>query len=164
MSNFRGQADYKSAFSTAVDELIAANYANPIPRNEKSQIITDITDEYVVSTGERPDVEDLDRLANVFLHEELTDMDEHKMSREEYPIMSERQHERRVVREPLTNRPENLQQRGVYRRKRTVYEMIIVDRNVQIRNAERRRKYREFTKVQPVITYSIATGPDSRGI
>jgi hypothetical protein len=181
--HFRGNPEYKSAFSAAVTEFIAnmispelrqlyekkremerANDADGLARvnaeimrhrTERSRAIEALIDEYIASTGERPDAAELERLANAVLHEELTDDDEHKMSREEYPIMSERQHERRVVREPMTDTPENLQQRRATRRKRTVYEMLYVDRNAKIRNRERRKAYREFTKVQPVITYNL---------
>lgn len=54
-----------------------------------------MTDAYVACRGERPAVAQLDRLASLILRDELTDMNEHKMTQQEYPLLSERQQERR---------------------------------------------------------------------
>lgn len=51
--------------------------------------------EYIARYGQRPNQRLLDRLATLCLYEEVTDKDRLKMRNNEYPIMSERQEERR---------------------------------------------------------------------
>lgn len=65
-------------------------------RKKRMAEVERLTDEYIASTGLVPDGALLERMTNVILHEELTDNDEHKMSRNEYPIMSDSMYERRV--------------------------------------------------------------------
>ena len=54
-----------------------------------------VIDEYITKYGQRPNQRLLDRLATLCLYEEVTDKDRLKMRNNEYPIMSERQEERR---------------------------------------------------------------------
>lgn len=63
--------------------------------NDRIRKVQEMTDAYIEQRGERPDVTQLDRLSSLILRNELTDMNEYKMSHNEYPIMSERQQERR---------------------------------------------------------------------
>jgi hypothetical protein len=65
-------------------------------RKRRMAEVERLTDEYIESTGRVPDGALLERMTNVILHEELTDNDEHKMSRNEYPILSDSMYERRV--------------------------------------------------------------------
>ncbi|WP_025846526.1 hypothetical protein [Brevibacillus agri] len=157
---FRGHADYKAVFSEAVTELIAANRANPIPRPERRALIEALTDEYVASTGERPDVAELDRLADALLYEELTDRHPDKVTREEYPIMSETQLARRQnASAPLHaahyEATDGRNYRVPTRRRRSDYENMFVDRIAKVRNKERKRQYAKDTRASEVTTYYI---------
>lgn len=157
---FRGQADYKSAFSAAVSDLIAANRANPIPRSERIALIGALTDEYVASTGERPDVAELERLADAILYEELTDQRRDKISGVEYPFMSEWQ---LAVRQNREYDVKLAEERGTdgrdykppIRRHRTARENRFVDMYARSKNEARRRQYRKDTEPGPLITYNI---------
>lgn len=158
--HFRGNPDYKAAFSAAVTELIATNRANPIPRHERMRIIGALTDEYVASTGERPDVAELERLADAVLYEELTDQNPHKIAHTEYPFMSETQLSLRRDREVSLWVAKELDQDGVdrkpkKRRMRSKHEHAFMDRTVKSRNKERLRKHRAAMTPGPVITYNL---------
>ncbi len=85
----------KTEFNERVNELWALTKAGNLPRNERFQAVEQLTDEYIASTGERPDSQALDRLATLCLYEEMTDKNEHKMMQQDRPIMSDRQQERR---------------------------------------------------------------------
>lgn len=65
-------------------------------RATRMQAVEDLTDAYIEQTGKTPDGPVLERLANVILHEELSDPRPDKMTLEEYPIMSERMYKVRT--------------------------------------------------------------------
>lgn len=71
--------------------------AGQTSRKKRMVEVERLTDEYVESTGRTPSEELLTRMANVILHEELTDKRADKMTLEEYPIMSDSQYERRTT-------------------------------------------------------------------
>lgn len=168
LSLFRGRPDYKSAFSEAVSALIAEKITD---RTERMRRIAELTDEYVAATGERPDVSVLERLANAVLHEELTDKSPDKMTREEYPIMSDIQLARRQagVHQRIGARQkgesslslasdygsdgENYRYPG--RRKRTIDEQIWIDQATSSRNHARRKTYQRLAKPSRVVSYKI---------
>lgn len=122
-----------------------------------------------------PDSSLLNELTDLAIYEELTDNASNKVARDEYPILSEIQLARRRegVHEKTGKTPKGEVSIGAAstmatdgrnyrvptRRKRTVNENLLSDQ-ARSRNKERRNKYEEFTKVQPVITYRIdvATG------
>lgn len=54
-----------------------------------------MSDAFITCRGTRPDSTQLDRLASLILRDELTDKNEHKMAQQEYPLLSDRQQERR---------------------------------------------------------------------
>lgn len=112
----------------------------------------------------------LEQLANLALYEELTDSTAHKSRHNEYPFLSSTQLERRqtgkhgrggeeVGEAPLasagTIATDMRDYRVPTRRKRSAFEDKLRDAKAKSRNAERRRKYREFTKEQPVYTYKM---------
>lgn len=83
--------------------------AGQTSRKKRMEEVERLTDEYVGSTGRTPSEELLTRMANVILHEELTDSHPDKMSRKitpemsederrrhEYPILSDRMYVARV--------------------------------------------------------------------
>jgi hypothetical protein len=156
--HFRGNPDYKAAFSAAVTDLIASNRANPIPRAERMRLIGALIDEYIASTGERPDAAELERLADAVLYEELTDTNRMKSRDEEYPILSEHQLARRQSGKykrwdtegevPLEVALHYATDGHNYcfpnRRRRTIEEMIWMDWHSRSRNKDRRDHYNAF--------------------
>lgn len=104
-----------------------------------------------------PESELLDKLADLILYEELTDATPYKIANTEYPIMSANMMEERSEKDvQLVGVDYETDRKATgKRRKRTRREDYLVDKNAKARNAERRRKYHEFTKVQPVTTYNI---------
>ncbi|NGQ95476.1 hypothetical protein G3578_09960 [Brevibacillus sp. SYP-B805] len=159
--HFRGNPDYKSAFSAAVTELVDGVRSGAIPdRTERARAIEALIDEYIASTGERPDPAELERLANAALHEELTDQRRNKLTAPEYPFMSEWQLAVRQNREYDIKLAEEIATDGrTYkpptRRHRTVRENRFVDIYAKSKNAERRRQYRKDTAPGPIIRYHL---------
>lgn len=82
-------------FNARINELWAATKVGKLPRNERFAAIERLTDEYITTTGRRPDPAHLDRLATLCLYEEITDPHPDKMALEEDAVMSDRQYGRR---------------------------------------------------------------------
>jgi hypothetical protein len=141
-----------------------------LPRELRLVKIEKLTEEYFAKTGEMPDAIALERLSDLCLYEELTDSDRMKVRNNEYPFLSETQ---------MARRQEGLHARGgtsgevplsaadslgsdgrnygiPTRRERNSRENRFVDKEAKIRNKERKQKYMEFTKVQPVIIRKIS--------
>jgi len=167
LSRFKHGTDYKAEFERAVNEIIDKNIED---RTERIRAIDALIDEYVDAIGSAPDPKQLERLADYILREELTDSSKDKVSREEYPILSEWQlarrtsgkHQRKedaVIEVSLSAAKyiatDGRDYRYPKRRKRTVQEMLFIDENAKIRNKERRRKYKEFTKPSKVKVYNL---------
>lgn len=87
--------DFKTAFKEAVDELVAEG--PDLTRTQRIDRVAQLTDAYVIQTGERPDTSQLHRLADVILREELSDPHPDRITRNEYPIMSDRMLGRRTT-------------------------------------------------------------------
>ena len=127
------------------------------------QIIENLTDCYFAATDASPDAKQLERLADAILHEELYSDDNYYVKHTEYPILNERKHETRTHKDV---KPEGLEtvdtggknQRKPTKRKRGKYENAFVDKHTRSKNRERRKKYHEFTKVQPVKRWNMYTG------
>jgi hypothetical protein len=189
-------ADYKSEFQRKANDIIERTRKGLLPREERMEEIEKITSEYAIKhaeakmaaiekekraakrEGRKPkelpfnplDSKLLDALADAILHEELTDPHPDKITRNEYPIMSEFQLARRKEgvhaakgKFPKGEIPLNAVSllatdgktyRKPKRAKRTDKEYMQMD-SAKSRNKERRRKYNEFTKPQPVITYRL---------
>ncbi len=142
-----------------IDALWAQTKAGNLPREQRFEAIERLTEEYIVANGKRPDTEDLDRLASLCLYEELTDDTPWKTQNTEYPIHSEEQRiqieKNEVGMKALGLVDSNRRQISEgKRRKRSDYENSKANK-VRSRNLERKRKYRDFTKPQPVIIYKI---------
>jgi hypothetical protein len=84
--------DFTHDYKEKLNELISILEANAstTSREGRSQLIETITDEYVAQVGKTPPSDALTRMADVMLHEELTDSHPDKITREEYPILSDR--------------------------------------------------------------------------
>ncbi|WP_425594289.1 hypothetical protein [Bacillus cereus] len=155
--------DYKRQFETYVSTLITTlreSYSSTISnRNVRAEEIKSLTDAYVGTVVERPEPKQLERLADLLLYEELHDTHPDKMTREEYPIMSEHQLSRRHSGEVSMKVAEEYgsdcrNYKPPVRRKRTRKETWQIDREAKSRNEERRKAYREFTRVQAVRVYN----------
>jgi hypothetical protein len=157
-------ADYKTELHEAITELQAETKRGEMPRQLRLVKIEQLTEDYYDKAGEMPDAVALERLADLVLHEELTDNDRMKVRNNEYPFFSETQ---------LARRQEGLHARGgtsgevplaaaesigtdgrsygiPTKRERNKRENRFVDKEAKIRNNERKQKYVDFTKIQPV--------------
>jgi hypothetical protein len=159
--------DYKTQLHEDITQLQAATKRGEMPRSLRLVKIEELTETYVATTGEWPDVVALERLADLCLYEELTDDDRMKVRNNEYPFLSSEQMARRQegkhvrksdnpnIEVPLAI-ADNIGSDGrnynePTRRVRSERENRFVDKEARSLNKERKRKYSEFTKVQPVI-------------
>ncbi|WP_157349624.1 hypothetical protein [Bacillus sp. EE-W1] len=156
---FDTDGDYKVKFMSYVDGLIKRreNDSDAISnRDTRAEEIKSLTDAYTETVGKLPDEFQLGRLADLLLYEELHDKDRMKVRNNEYPFLSERQLLRRRSEETSDKMYEEYSvdkrnHKAPIRRVRSRRENRLIDRDARIRNKERRRIYREFSKVQPVI-------------
>lgn len=140
-------------FSEKVTELfdrLKAGEEALVNRQSRIKIIDEIVEDYFAANGEMPEALDLDRLSSLILHEELTDNNPYKMTHEDEPIVSVRQKERREDREMGASESFTHGADGRDYRRPTRKPTKRVNTEARIRNDERRRKYNEFTRVQPV--------------
>lgn len=175
--------DYREALVKQIETIEKDTEAGVLSREERMQIIEVASKEYtyqhalaneIAAENDRrsaeasgrkpkempfnpPESELLDKLADLVLYEELTDATPYKIANTEYPIMSANMMEERSEKDvQLVGVDYETDRKATgKRRKRTMRENYLVDKNARARNAERRRKYHEFTKVQPVISYNI---------
>lgn len=119
-----------------------------------------------------PDQYLVGKLADLFLYDDLNDTTSWKYRAEEYPFLSESQYARRKSGKHQRNYEAPTGEaslKGAWatdvtgknyevpvRRKRSNNENIRMDEATVSRNKEYRRRYREFTKVQPVYTYHVS--------
>lgn len=167
---FNINGDYKTQFETYVNTLISnlreSDSSAISNRDVRVKEIKSLTDAYVGTVGERPETKQLERLADLLLYEELSDTHPDKVAREEYPIMSDYQLARRHSGEVSMKVAEEYSvDRRCYkppvRRKRTRKETWQIDKESKSSNEERRKAYREFTKVQLVLSYVIGIDEES---
>lgn len=71
-------------------------YASKTSIEWRKEGIEWLTTEYLNTTGKVPDGKLLERMADTLLHAELTDNAKDKMSKYEYPILSDMQYARRT--------------------------------------------------------------------
>ncbi|HDR5278097.1 TPA: hypothetical protein QCS28_005455 [Bacillus thuringiensis] len=164
---FDTNGDYKTQFETYVNALITSlresNSEAISNRDVRAEEIKSLTDAYVGMVGERPEPKQLERLADLLLYEELHDAHPDKMTLAECPIMSDHQLSRRYSGEVSMKIAEEYgvdrrNYKPPVRRKRTRKETWQIDREARSRNEERRKVYREFTRVQGVRVHSIEGG------
>jgi hypothetical protein len=151
-------ADYKTQLHEAITQLQAATKRGELPRELRLVKIEALTEEYFARAGEWPDSVALERLSDLALYEELTDTDRMKVRNNEYPFLSDYQFEERYMAEVSFKVAEeqgidgrNYKPPG--RRERTKRETKFIDKHARIRNKERKQRYSEFTRVQPVTVY-----------
>jgi hypothetical protein len=144
----------KQLAQEGADAIFEDTLAN---RDLRMQIVEDLTECYREAAGDWPDAKTLEKLTDAILCEELTDMHPDKITRTEYPFMSDWQLDARHENEYADTLGEAHGTDGrkhskPTRRVRTGREHFVVNKHTKSRNLERKRKYREFTKVQPVTT------------
>jgi hypothetical protein len=150
---------YKEELHEAITQLQQATKRGEMPREVRLGRIEALAEEYFAKAGEMPDAVALERMSDLILYEELTDMNPDKMTSEEYPIMSEHQFDRRdnresVVGAEIENSPaDGRKHLKPTRRVRSDYENKFVNKKAKIRNKERKKAYNDFTKVQPVVIH-----------
>lgn len=151
------QMEVKSAFKQAANETVVCSLGSICyrPNGKRNAKIEQLTESYFAKTGAMPDGVALERLADLCLYEELTDPNPDKVTKAEYPFLSEHQFEERYKAEVSEKVAEEYGADGrnhkpPLRRKRTKKDEKFIDKNAKIRNKERKRQYVEFTKVQPV--------------
>lgn len=139
-------------FDVKINDLFERTKSGLLQRENRFKAVEQLTDEYITVNGQRPEPEQLDRLSSLCLYEELTDATPWKTKNNEYPIHSARQQEE-IEKNEVNMTVESTGRDKPVRRKRSDYENHFVNKKVQSANAERKKKYREFTKVQPVNSY-----------
>lgn len=147
-------ATHKDQFNDAVTEIIEAHVE---PRERRIRDVNELIDEYITSVGEVPCIRQLERLTDYIMHEEINNTDPDKMTKNEYPIMSGRQEERRHNNETSLRDAEHVgtdgrDYRRMVRRRRTIGELIFVDKHAKIRNRKRRRAYEAFVRGGNLVT------------
>lgn len=158
-------------YITLINEMTRRNDHVMGDRSKRMVVIERLIEEYVAQTGRHPDGKHLERLTDAILYEELTDSHPDKMTRNEYPIMSDtqlaRRREGKQVKKDGRNKGEVPLNAAKYfgsdlrnyrepvRKGLSTQEAINVDNKTKSRNKERQRVYREFTKTQPVTTYNM---------
>jgi hypothetical protein len=152
--------DYKTAFSDAVADLIEEGIED---RAERMLAVQALIDAYIDSVGETPDGEQLERLTDYILAEELTDKHKNKVSATEYPFMSTWQLDVRRNREYSVDLAENHGTDGVNynlptRRRRRAKEMRFIDKVSQIKNKRRNAQYRKDTAPGEIVRYNLTDG------
>lgn len=95
--------DPNEMFRINVYEIELALKAKTITVADVMSRATLIIDEYIELTGKRPPTDDLDALATAVLNDTYTDTSQTKASDEEYPVMTEKQRERRLARESMSD-------------------------------------------------------------
>lgn len=83
-------------FRLEANKLIRKGIAD---RAERMAAVSALIDIYVEKSGDSPDSSITDKLTDYLLHEELTDFDPNKVSRDSYPVFSENQKRLRSQRE-----------------------------------------------------------------
>ena len=155
-------------FNEAIEDLFAQTKAGLLPRKERFKAIEALTDRYISENGERPEAGQLDRLATLSIYEEIVDSRKNKMREEETPVMSDSQYRRRtdgaharggagseVASAGAAGYSADGRYYGLPVRKTLLIKDAISMDTALSRNEERRRKYNEFTRVQPVHTWNM---------
>jgi hypothetical protein len=102
----------------------------------------------------------IDMLTNAVLDEELTDKHPDKITREEYPFLSEYQFDRRQRNEYSLDLAESYDSTGrnhakPKRRQRTAREERFIDRVAQAKNRKSDAQYKRNTSAGPINTYNL---------
>lgn len=149
--------DYKASFAAEVDKLVSKGTIVVV---ELNHAIAALTDSYINAYGKWPESEQLDRLADCYMYEIFSDRHPDKVTRNEYPILSHVQLQRRRDREYSLGLAEHYDEDGrnrakPTRRRRTAREERFVDKASRRRNRERNAQYRKDTSPGDVVSYNL---------
>lgn len=89
-------ADYKADMHRHIDKLFTQAKTLNTDRQTRLNATDDLIEAYFAHTEKAPDGNHLERMATLILRDELTDPHPDKMSRAEYPIMSDSQRDERL--------------------------------------------------------------------
>lgn len=95
MKYSRLKPEHKVILDSSLMEL--ERKASEMTREERIQAVNELTECYTIQMNYILDSRTLDRMANLILYEELSDMHPDKITRNEYPIMSDNQLTRRTT-------------------------------------------------------------------
>lgn len=166
MSALEPAFDYKAEFHDAVTDLIAEDITD---RGERMAAVYALTEAYIDSVGVAPGPAELERLTDYVLREELTDRHPDKITRDDYPFMSDWQLGRREDHEYSLSLADTYDQNGVNRakperRRRTAREERFIDRAARRKNRARNAQYRRDTSPGPVVDGASASFTQCAGI
>jgi hypothetical protein len=85
----RLKPEHRVILDSSLTELERKAYE--MTREERIKAVEELTETYTMKLDYILDSRSLERMANLILHEELSNSHPDKITREEYPIMSERQ-------------------------------------------------------------------------
>ncbi|TFI48184.1 hypothetical protein E4O93_09060 [Diaphorobacter sp. DS2] len=156
----KGRTAMTNDFNDVIDDIRRKTKAGELPREARIAEIDRATEEWFARTGKMPDAKQLERLADLILHEELTDTDRMKVRNNEYPFFSDSQLDERYRSEASFKLADEQGVDGAnhkppVKRMRSRREDYLIDKKAKTKNKERQRVYTEFTKVQPVVTSNI---------
>lgn len=88
--------DYKTDLHAHITQLFTQAKTLNTTREERLHASDDLIEAYYAHCEQVPDGIALERLATLILRDELTDKHPDKMTREEYPLLSDSQREERI--------------------------------------------------------------------
>ncbi|MFH5187071.1 hypothetical protein ACHHV8_33310 [Paenibacillus sp. TAB 01] len=149
--------NYTSDFERQVNQLVLRGI---LDRSVRMNEIRKLIESHTGSMNHKPDTTQLERLADYILKEELTDPNPYKMSHTPYPILSPWQQELRYRREVTLKVAEEIGADGQRyaapkRRHRSTKELLLLDEQARIRNAERAAQYQKDTAPGPISVYHL---------
>lgn len=144
-----------------IDVILAQTKRGELSRGDRIFWIDVLMEKYFFEQGEMPDSMAMEKLTDLILHEELTDMNPHKVSQTEYSFLSEHQSNHRGSKELLIGKSLDMiasdgqSHDKPVRRERSWYENSLIDKMSDSGSKERNRAYTEFIKVQPVFMRNL---------
>lgn len=95
MTTYTFSENYNEELAQYIDGLFTQDKAEKLSRQCRLQASDSLIESYVKHTGLRPPGAQLGRLATLILRDELADTHPDKMTREEYPLLSDSQRDER---------------------------------------------------------------------
>lgn len=167
-------------FEGEIERIGTLTKAGKLPIEQRMIEVERAVSSYLIAHSEHvagksgfnpPDSNLLDRMNYWLLYEEYSDRKSYKSRHSEYPILSDTQIARRQsgkhgrggenIGEARLEGAANYGMDGrnyrvPKRRRRSQYEHDVRDRELYSRNAERKKRYEDFIKPQPVRLYNVA--------
>lgn len=161
--------DYKELFEKEVTRLIEIHLDDI---RQRIEAVAFLVESYILDTGDRPDAEQLDRLASHLLYEDLEgDTHPDKVTNTEYPIFTQAQLSRREksrgeypvdINKLVARGSDGKDYTPTSMRKRRKGELMAMERESFKRNRARKAQYKKDTSPGSVITYFITDQNEMR--